>query len=67
MYASKAGDIDKVRKLLDEGADPGFKDKSGNTPVHCAKTPEVLDALLQAASRGETVEVKIPPKTKSDS
>lgn len=38
--AAKAGDIDSVRKLLEENADPCFKDKAGRTPYTLAMDKE---------------------------
>ncbi|MDR2372387.1 MAG: ankyrin repeat domain-containing protein [Puniceicoccales bacterium] len=39
------GDVPWVRQLLNGGVDPNKKDNSGQTPLHFANTPEVIDLL----------------------
>ena len=36
LAAAKSGDIEKVRELLDRGADVNSRDKDGLTPLHAA-------------------------------
>ena len=50
LDATKRGDIDQVRKFLDEGANPNAKGDSGSTPLHNAakgKNPDVVKLLLK--------------------
>ncbi len=49
--AAKEGDLNKVRKLLDKGANVDTKDKYGHTPVILASMknyPEIVKVLLEA-------------------
>ncbi|MDR0740325.1 MAG: ankyrin repeat domain-containing protein [Puniceicoccales bacterium] len=39
------GNIADVQRLLGEGVDPNKKDINGNTPLHFAGTPDVIDLL----------------------
>lgn len=50
-YAAADGDVDVLRVLLAEGADPGAADADGWTPLHFAaqaQAPLVVEALLAA-------------------
>ena len=38
MYA-QAGDLEKVRYLVNKGADVNARDEDGNTPLLCTKQP----------------------------
>jgi len=50
-YAALEGDVDAVRRLLNDGADPNISDSEGFTPLHFAAQSRSLDAaeLLVAA------------------
>jgi ankyrin repeat protein len=42
-----AGDMEEVRQLLTDGANPNETDDLGNTPLHSADTPEMVDLLCE--------------------
>lgn len=47
------GDTDRVRELIENGADVNGKDRAGNTPLHCAcegKNTEIVQLLLEAGA-----------------
>ena len=51
--AIKAGDIDLCKQLIGGKADPNYRDRQGNTPLHMAclfQRTEVAKALLVAGS-----------------
>ncbi|WP_374116668.1 ankyrin repeat domain-containing protein [Streptomyces gilvus] len=50
-YAAAAGDVDGLRALLADGADPGAVDAGGWTPLHFAaqaQVPAAVEVLLAA-------------------
>jgi ankyrin repeat protein len=52
-YAAANGDVNEVRRLLAEGADPGTADAVGFTPLHFAaqeQHPAVVEVLLAAGA-----------------
>lgn len=56
--ASHQGDTDRLRRLLDR--DPALvqaRGGDGKTPLHCAKTPEVVDLLVAAGADLEAEDV----------
>ncbi|MCG8340757.1 MAG: ankyrin repeat domain-containing protein, partial [Cytophagales bacterium] len=53
INAIKAGQVDEVKKLLEEGADVNLKDREGKAPLHWALEKgnrAIIDALLGEAS-----------------
>ena len=49
--AAKAGDADKVRRLLEEGADPCQADTRGKVPYDVAADKAVRDAFRRSVDR----------------
>lgn len=47
-FAALNGHLDVVQLLVEKSADVNIANKSGQTPLHVAQTPEVADALLDA-------------------
>ena len=47
-FASLNGHLEVVQLLLKKSADANIPNKSGQTPLHVAQTPEVAGALLDA-------------------
>ena len=50
LEVTKRGEVDKLRSLLDDGANPNIKDDSGSTPLHEAVNhgaSEVVELLLK--------------------
>jgi hypothetical protein len=42
---------DVARALLEAGADPNLRDRHGRTALHCARSKEVVEVLVQAGAR----------------
>jgi ankyrin repeat protein len=47
-FASLNGHLEVVQLLLEKNADVNIANKSGQTPLHVAQTPEIANALLDA-------------------
>jgi ankyrin repeat protein len=47
-FASLNGHLEVVQLLLEKRADTDVANKSGQTPLHVAQTPEIAQALLDA-------------------
>ena len=47
FFAARGGTVEAVTVLLEAGADPRARDSGGTTPLHHAKTAEVVEALLE--------------------
>ena len=47
-FASLNGHLQVVQLLLEKSADTDIANKSGQTPLHVAQTPEIAQALLDA-------------------
>ena len=47
-FASLNGHLEVVKLLLENQADVNLANKSGQTPLHVAQTPEVAEALIEA-------------------
>jgi len=56
-YAAGGGDVDGLRALLVEGADPGVADGNGWTPLHFAAQAQVPAAVEVLLGRGAAVDV----------
>ncbi|GAB1340038.1 hypothetical protein ACE1SV_66280 [Streptomyces sp. E-15] len=57
--AAAGGDVDGLRVLLAEGADPGASDAEGWTPLHFAaqaQAPAVVEVLLAAGAAVDAVD-----------
>ncbi|MBO4258599.1 ankyrin repeat domain-containing protein [Streptomyces griseorubiginosus] len=57
--AASRGDVEGLRGLLAEGADPGAADAGGWTPLHFAaqaKVPAVVEVLLAAGAAVDAVD-----------
>ena len=52
LAAAKSGDIEKVRELLDRGADVNSRDKDGLTPLHAAALAGHTEAAALLRQRG---------------
>ncbi len=48
--AAKHGNIEELRRLLREGANPNVQDVELNTPLHCASSYGAIDLLLRAGA-----------------
>ena len=48
MRAVVDDNVDLIRKLLEDGADPTIKDNAGWAPIHESANPEVTKLLLLA-------------------
>ncbi|MFJ9541814.1 ankyrin repeat domain-containing protein [Streptomyces sp. NPDC101225] len=58
-YAAAGGDVDGLRALLAEGADPGAVDAEGWTPLHFAaqaQASSVVEVLLAAGAAVDVVD-----------
>ncbi|MEV6742534.1 ankyrin repeat domain-containing protein [Streptomyces sp. NPDC051104] len=58
-YAADGGDVDGLRALLAESADPGAVDAEGWTPLHFAaqaQVPAVVEVLLAAGAAVDVVD-----------
>ncbi|KAF0725556.1 hypothetical protein Ae201684_015998 [Aphanomyces euteiches] len=55
MWAAQDGDLEKVRKLLDDHADVNFKGDWGLTPLHLASLNGHLDIVQELLARGASV------------
>ena len=44
--------MERVREMLEEGADPNAKDKDGNTPLHKAADEGRFDVVKLLLERG---------------
>ncbi|MER8018243.1 ankyrin repeat domain-containing protein [Streptomyces griseoluteus] len=58
-YAAGRGDVDGLRALLAEGADPAAADAEGWTPLHFAaqaQVPAVVEVLLAAGAAVDVVD-----------
>ncbi|MFI7337691.1 ankyrin repeat domain-containing protein [Streptomyces sp. NPDC050085] len=58
-YAAADGDVDALRVLLAEGADPGAADAAGWTPLHFAaqaQAPSVVEVLLAEGAGVDVVD-----------
>ncbi|POX63506.1 ankyrin repeat domain-containing protein [Streptomyces sp. Ru62] len=58
-YAAGGGDVDGLRALLAEGADPGTVDAEGWTPLHFAaqaQVPAAVEVLLAAGAAVDVVD-----------
>jgi len=49
--AARGGHVQVLRTLIAAGAEPRERDQGQRTPLHHARTPEVVDALLDAGVR----------------
>ena len=49
----EADDLEKVNQLIEEGADPQFKNIDGKTALNYATNPEVIFALIKALPKRE--------------
>jgi ankyrin repeat protein len=51
ITATDNGDLEEVRRLLAEGADPNVRDREGYSPVmFFVATPEIVQALIEAGA-----------------
>ncbi len=48
--AARRGDIEELRRLLHEGANPDVQDEELNTPLHCATSHGTTELLLKAGA-----------------
>jgi len=55
IEAARWGDLEKVKKLLDRGADVNARDKDGWTPLHWASVHGHLDVIKLLVERGADV------------
>jgi uncharacterized protein len=58
-YAAGSGDVDGLRALLAEGADPGAADAEGWTPLHFAaqaQAPAAVEVLLAAGAEVDVMD-----------
>jgi len=55
-YASAAGDVPTVHRLLAEGADPNAADDNGMTPLHFATQESRLEVALILLDAGASVD-----------
>ena len=53
-HACRRGDIEMVRALLSQGADPNAAAKNGSTPLHCAAESGNLTAVRMLLAEGAT-------------
>lgn len=56
--AVQTNDIEKVKALLSNGADPNAKNKTGETPLHVAATGNARDVAELLLSKGADVNAK---------
>ena len=55
---ARAGDVESVNRLLEEGADPNAVDAQGDTPLHAAmacQNPEIVTLLMDGGARPNTL------------
>ena len=57
-YAASSGDLDHVRRLLSEGADPAAADDDGLTPLHFAALSHNCDIAIALLDSGATVDAR---------
>jgi hypothetical protein len=58
IEAASRGDLEKVKRLLNEGADVNAKNKYGQTPLHWAATWGHLDIVKLLVDRGADINAK---------
>lgn len=58
LDASKKGDVEKVKKLLKEGADANAKDRFGFTPLHYTALNGHFEVVKLLIERGADVNAK---------
>lgn len=56
-YASNEGDFDKVKSLIENGADVNLKDKEGWTPLHFAAQSQNASIALLLIEAGAEIDV----------
>ncbi len=62
MQAALKGDVEAVKKLIEQGADVNAEDNDGNRALDLAKTDEVKEVLLKAGGKFTCKGVHFPQK-----